>query len=89
MLAVVAAVALLLAVSMSAAAQSARAPGCEQQTPQILGGSPPRAATRAGSKASAVTLTPANDNNKLVERNFGEGRSVYRRTLLFIADHLV
>jgi hypothetical protein len=70
-----------------AGAQNATAPGCEQQTPQTLGGSPPRAAARAGGKESAVTLAPANDNSKVVERNFGQGRDVYRRTLLFVADH--
>jgi hypothetical protein len=78
--------ALLAASPPVATAQNATAPGCEQQAPQTLGGSAPRAAARAGGKESAVALVPANDNNKLVERNFGDGRVVYRRTLLLIAD---
>ncbi len=61
-------------------------PGCEQQAPQTLSGSASRAATQAGATANAATLTPANDNSKVVERNFGEGRAVYRRALGFIAD---
>jgi hypothetical protein len=39
--------------------------------------------------ATAATLTPANDNSKVVERNFGEGRAVYRRELGFVADSAI
>jgi hypothetical protein len=73
-------------LSLGAPAYATIPEGCKQQAPQTLSGSASRAATQAGSTKKAVTLTPANDNSKVVERNFGEGRAVYRRELGFIAD---
>lgn len=65
------------------AASGARGPGCEQQTPKTRSGSPSRSASRAAGGAAAVILTPADENSKAVERNFGEYRHIYRRTLVF------
>lgn len=67
----------------ASASSGARGPGCVQQTPTTRSGSPPRAATRAAGGAAAVILTPADENSKAVERNFGEQRHIYRRTLVF------
>lgn len=76
----------LSGASPALASTSAISPGCAQATGQALGGSPPRSASRQGASTKAVSLTPANDNSKLVNRNFGHDRSVYRRSLAFIAS---
>lgn len=65
------------------ASTGAKAPGCEQQTAQTASGSPPRSAVKASGGTSAVVLKPADENSKIVERNFGEHRHVYHRTLVF------
>jgi hypothetical protein len=82
----IAAIALVSGECVSIASATATASGCKEPTRQTLGGSPPRLAARAGAKATAANLTPANDNSKVVDRNFGDSRSVYRRQLLFLSD---
>jgi hypothetical protein len=76
----------LFGASTALASTSAISPGCGQPTGQALGGSPPPSASRQGATAKAVILTPANDNSKLINRNFGHDRGVYRRSLAFIAS---
>lgn len=78
----------VVAIAFPGAASAASAPalGCTQPAPQTRSGSPPSSAVREAGGLSAATLSPADDNSKVIERNFGESRHVYRRPLAFNAS---
>ncbi len=83
---IIAVAALASSAHVTAASASAVSRGCEQSTHQTSAGSPPSSASKQGASASAISLTPASDNSKIVNRNFGGSRNVYRRSLAFTAS---